>query len=382
MNTMNVSGVRVVGVGIHPYQSPTSTPYTSLGLAAVRQALGDAGITWADVDSAYVGTALIGAAVGRPMLRHLGATGIPIAQVENASASGSQAVRQAYLDVLSGNAEISIAIGVDKPAMRSDGFRESGHVDLVDGLVAPISHFALLAARYLRENGVGSEALARVSAKNHANGLRNAAAQRHDSITAEEILAEAPISGPLTKHQCCPVGEGAAAVIVASEAAIERLNLDRSRAIRIAASVSRSERVYPDGSFPDAELTRETTELALDAAGISVADLDVVEVHDAFSIEELVYIEAIGLSAPGRAAADVIDGQYDIGGRCAVSASGGLQSMGHPVGPTGVGQIVEITRQLRGEADGRQQPGARVGLAHMLGVGSVCIEHVLVDDHA
>jgi len=374
--------VYVVGVGIHPYRAPSPTPYVQLGLTAVRGALADAGLRWTDVESAYVGSALIGAAIGQPMLRHLGATGIPVAQVENASASGSTAVRQAYLDIQAGAADVSIAVGVDKPAMRSDGYRESGTVDLVDGLVNPATHFALLAEEYLRTSGATPAALARVAAKNHANGLRNPAAQRREAIDVTAILAEPPIAGVLTKHQCCPVGEGAAAVILASEDAIARLGIDPSRAVRIAASVARSEEVYAPGVFPDAELTKVTTSVALTEAGISVADLDVVEVHDAFSIEELVYIEAIGLSGPGRAAADVLAGDYDIGGRCAVSASGGLQSMGHPVGPTGVGQVVEITTQLRGEAGERQQPGARVGLAHMLGIGTVCIEHVLVRDDA
>src|SRR5699024_6419615 len=137
---------------------------------------------------------------------------------------------------------------------------------------------------------------------------------------------------------------------------------------------------YDADVFPDAELTRRTSARALAEAGVSADELDVVEVHDAFSIEELVYIEAVGLTPAGRAAQAVADGEFDIGGRCAVSASGGLESLGHPVGPTGAGQIAEITAQLRGEAGDRQQPDARVGLAHMLGVGTVCIEHVLVRD--
>lgn len=372
----------VVGVGMHPYRQPSQAAYTEMGLTAIRAALADAGLGWTRVDSAYVGTALVGAAAGGPMLRHLGSSPLSIAQVENASASGSTAFRSAVLDVLVGAADVSLAVGVDKPAMRPDGYQASGMAGLADGLVSPVTHFAMLAEQYLRETGATREQLAAVAVKNHRNGERNPYAQRRELVSVEEVLAAPAIAGALTKYQCCPVGEGAAAVLVASGDAVRRLGIDRSRAVRVAASVSRSEEWYAEGLFPDAELTRRTTVRALSEAGVGPDDLDVVEVHDAFSIEEVVYLEAIGLSEPGRAAADVQAGKFDIGAECAVSPSGGLLSMGHPVGPTGVGQISEITMQLRGEAGDRQQPHARVGLAHMLGIGTVCVEHVLIRDSA
>ena len=375
-----VRDVFVVGAGLHPYQPPSATPYVTLGLTAIRAALADADIDWQAVESAYVGTALIGAATGRPMLRHLGATGLSVVQVENASATGSSAFRQAYVEVAGGLTDVVLAVGVDKPAMRPDGFQAAGAVDLAGGLVSPAAQFALLGDRYLGESGVSPAALAAVAVKNHRNGLLNPNAQRREKLTERDVLESSPIAGALTKYQCCPVGEGAAAVIVASAEAIERLGIDPARAVRIAASVSRSEELYPDGVNADEELTRVTTAEALQQAGITAADLDVVELHDAFSVEELIYLEAMGLSARHEAGRDILAGDYDIGGRCAVSPSGGLESMGHPVGPTGIGQIAEITTQLRGEAGERQQPAARVGLAHMLGFGGVCIEHVLVKD--
>jgi acetyl-CoA acetyltransferase len=240
----------------------------------------------------------------------------------------------------------------------------------------PFTHFALLANAYMERHGVNAEQVARVAWKNHRNGARNPFAQRQKERTMAEILAD-PISGTLTRLQCCPVGEGAAAVLVASDEAIARLGLDRSRSPRVRSSVTRSQGCYDPGVDIDSTLTGETSALALEQAGVDPGALDVIELHDAFSIEELLYLEAMGVCRPGEAAAQLEAGAFDLGGRCAVSPSGGLLAMGHPLGPTGTGQVVEVTRQLRGEAGDRQQPGAAVGLAHMVGIGAVCVVHVL-----
>jgi acetyl-CoA acetyltransferase len=368
--------VHVVGVGLHPYQRPGDTPYTALGVKAVGDALADAGIEWRDVETAYTGTATTAMGLSRLMYRHFGSTGIPMAQVENASASGSTAVRQACIDVAAGLADVAIAVGVDKPLKFGMPQPAAGLRDLVGGRVAPFTHFALLANRYIHEHGATEDQFALVAVKNSENGALNPNAQRQKARSLEEVLAPPLISGPLTRLQCCPVGEGAAAVIVASDAAIARLGLDPARAVRVLSSASRSETVYRGENF-DAALTRETVGIALQDAGITADDLDVVELHDAFTVEELLYIEAIGLAPVGKAAAQLAEGQFHIGGRVAVSASGGLLSMGHPIGPTGVGQICELTTQLRGEGGPRQHPGARTGLAHMVGVGAVCVVHVL-----
>jgi acetyl-CoA acetyltransferase len=368
--------VRVVGVGLHPYQRPSDTPYTALGVHAVRAALADAGLAWADVETAYTGTATTAMGMSRLMYRHLGATGIPMAQVENASASGSTAFRQACIDVAAGLADVAIAVGVDKPLQFSSPQRAAGLRDLVGSRVVPFTHFALLAQRYMYDHGATAEQFAMVAVKNSRNGALNPSAQRRKARTLAEVLAPPQVSGVLTRLQCCPISEGAAAVLVASDDAIERLGLDGDRAVRVLSSAARSETVYNGENF-DAALTRETAAQALSEAGVTAADLDIVELHDAFTVEELLYIEAMGISPAGRAAADLEAGQFDIGGRVAVSASGGLLAMGHPIGPTGVGQVCEITTQLRGEAGERQHPGARTGLAHMVGVGAVCIVHVL-----
>jgi acetyl-CoA acetyltransferase len=372
--------VHVVGIGLHKYQHLSDTTYVTLGLTAVRAALEDAGIEWPAVESAYTGTALIGMAASRPMLRHLGATGIAMAQVENASASGSTAFRQACLDVASGISDVALAIGVDKPAMVNGAPGKTRIRDLVGARVVPFTHFALLANEYMNRYGVSAEQVAQVAVKNNRNGAHNPFAQRQRAVTLEEVMAGPAISGTLTRLQCCPVGEGAAAVIVASDDAIEKLKINRDRAIRAIASVSRSERVYRGAKNNDAELTRETVAQAYEEAGVGPKDLDLIELHDAFTIEELLYVEAMGLCGEGEGAAMIGSGATDIGGKCAVSASGGLIAMGHPIGPTGAGQIAEITRQLRGEAGVRQQPDAKIGLAHMVGVGAVCVVHILQRD--
>jgi acetyl-CoA acetyltransferase len=368
--------VHVVGVGLHPYQRVSDTPYTALGVHAVRAALADAGVCWADVESAYTGTATTAMGLSRLMFRHLGSTGIPMAQVENASASGSTAFRQACIEIASGLADVAIAVGVDKPLQLSMPGRAAGVRDLVGDRVAPFTHFALIAQRYMDDYGAMPEHFAQVAVKNSHNGAINPNAQRRKKRNLEEILASPQISGVLTRLQCTPIGEGAAATIVASDDAIERLGLDRSRAVTVLASAARSEVVY-EGENVDAALTGETTAQALADADVAPNELDVVELHDAFTVEELLYIETIGISQPGQAARDLEAGEFDIGGRVAVSPSGGLLSMGHPIGPTGVGQICEITTQLRGEGGERQHPGARTGLAHMVGVGAVCLVHVL-----
>lgn len=369
--------VYVTGIGFHRYQFASDAPYVELGLTAVRAALADAGLTWDAVESAYFAKALLPMAPGRAMLRHLGATGIPIVHVENASASGSAAFRHACMEVAAGLADIVLVVGVDKPMPvgRAESLARIG--SLADDAIAPFTHFALLADAYASRTGASVEDIALVAVKNHRNGSKNPFAQHQKERSLDEILGGKKIAGGFTSLQCTPIGEGAAAVIVASEDGLRRHGLGLDRAVRVASSAGRSQRVYEDATRYDAMLTAETAQIALREAQVSAAELDVVELHDAFTVEEVEYVEAMGLCAEGQAVPLLKEGAFDIGGRCAVSASGGLISMGHPIGPTGVGQIGEITRQLRGEAGPRQQPGARTGLAHMVGVGAVCYVHVL-----
>ncbi len=379
-NNTRLRPVYVIGIGMHRYQFPSDTPYVALGLTAIREALADAGIAWPEVEAAYVGTTGIGMAAGRMMLRHLGSTGLSVTQVENASASGSSAFRLACLDVAAGESDVALAIGVDKfgDARRAAG--KTGLDVLTDAVFVPPVKFALLSRWYRERYGVSAEDLALVAVKNHNNAARNPYAQFQKQRTLEQILASPKVAGELTALQCCPRGEGAAAAIVVSEDAMKWLGLNADRAIRVAASVSCSEGLGSADEPSVVEMVRKSAQLVYRAAGITAEQLDLVELHDAFPVEEIVYGEALGLAAPGQGVEYLKSGASAIGGRCAINASGGLIGMGHPLGPTGVGQVAEIVRQLRGEATGRQHPNARIGLAHMIGLGSVAIAHVLVRD--
>jgi len=374
--------VYVVGIGLHPYQFPSETPYVQLGLTAVREALADAGLRWLDIPSAVVGTAGIGMAAGRVLFRHLGSSGLEVQQVENASASGSTAVRNACMQLATGQYDVVLALGVDKFGDSRRAALKEGLTPLSPSAHIPLVKFALLGRRLMRERGMTAEDLALVAVKNHGNAALNPYAQFRKPRSLEQVLGSARVAGDLTALQCTPRGEGAAAVILSTEAGIRRLGLDRSRAVRILSSVSCSESLLPDGaaSPPIIEMVRQSARAAIEAASVDPLDLDLLELHDAFTIEEIVYSEVMGICEAGEGLDYLRRGDSRIGGRCAVNASGGLIGMGHPIGPTGVGQIAEITRQLRGEATGRQQPKARLGMAHMIGLGSVAVAHVLCKD--
>jgi acetyl-CoA acetyltransferase len=372
--------VYVVGVGMHRYQFTSDTPYIHMGLTALRAALADAAMEWPAVESAYVGTTGIGLAAGRIMFRHIGSTGLAVTQVENASASGSSAFAMACLEVAAGRTDVSLAIGVDKYGDQVRASQKEGVGRLSDTAAIPLVKYALLADTLGKSQGLTAEDMAQVAVKNHNNAAKNPFAQFQKPRTLEQVMNSAPVAGALTSLQCCPRGEGAAAAIVASEDGIKRLGLSQSRAIRVLSSTLRSERLPEGREMPSVTLARDVAFLTYREAGIGPEDLDVVELHDAFSVEEILYTEAFGLCPSGTGHKFLAEGASAIGGRCAVNSSGGLIGQGHPLGPTGIGQIHEIVRQLRGENGERQQPGARTGMAHMIGLGSIAIAHVLRRD--
>tara|TARA_R110002020_G_scaffold86590_12_gene213791 strand:- start:5979 stop:7106 length:1128 start_codon:yes stop_codon:yes gene_type:complete len=372
--------VYVIGVGMHPYQFASETLYIDMGLTAVRGALEDAGIAFPEVESAYVGCTGIGMAAGRIMFNHLGSTGLACTQIENASASGSSAFQLAVLEVASGRRDVSLAVGVDKTGDQVRAVQKEKVNRLSDTATIPLVKYALMAERLKKEKGLSAEDLAMVAAKNHTNASKNPNAQFRKPRTVEQVLNSTLVAGTTTSLMCCPRGEGAAAAIVASEDAIRRLGIAGGRPIRVKASVLQSEQPQVGREIPSVTLAQRVAEMAYDEAGIAASDLDCVELHDAFAIEEILYTETFGLAPKGAGQHFLRDGGSAIGGQCCVNSSGGLIGQGHPLGPTGLGQIHELTRQLRGENGDRQQPGARVGMAHMIGLGSISIAHILTKD--
>ncbi|WP_375691984.1 thiolase family protein [Pseudooceanicola sp. LIPI14-2-Ac024] len=372
--------VYVVGVGMHRYQFASETSYITLGLTAVRGALADAGVAFPEVESAYVGCTGIGLAAGRIMFNHMGSTGLGVTQVENASASGSSAFQLACFEVASGLRDCVLAVGVDKYGDQVRAAGKEGVGKLSDTANIPLVRYAIMAEHLKKAKGLGQEDLALVAAKNHTNGSRNPFAQFQKARTVEDILNATLVAGSTTSLMCTPRGEGGAAAILCSEEGIRRLGIVGDKPIRVLSSVLRSERPQSGRELPSVTVAQTVAEQAYAEAGITTADLDCVELHDAFAIEEILYTETFGLAPKGEGQHFLRDGGSAIGGRCCVNSSGGLIAQGHPLGPTGIGQIHEIVHQLRGTNGPRQQPDARTGMAHMIGLGTIAIAHVFQRD--
>ena len=367
--------VAVIGVGLHPYGKWNDKKPKELAATAISSALTGAGLAWKDVQSAFCGHINLGMTAGARLLEPIGQTGLSITNVENASASGSYAFRGAYFDVASGEFEVALALGVDMLPRREPKPipTDKSEVKPPRPASAPMLKFAQDAQAHMKKYGTTLDQLAQVSVKQHYNGARNPFAQYQEEVTLEQVHNARMVAEPLTVLHCCPMGDGAAAAILVSEDVVKRLGIKHP--IWITASVSQSVRA----ETPElTALTESTAREAYKRAGIGPEDLGLVELHDAATIEEIMYVESLGLCAEGQGGKLVEAGATAITGRIPVNTSGGLLAMGHPFGPTGIGQIAEIFWQLRGEAGKRQIPTPpKVGLAHMIGLGGTCIVHVL-----
>lgn len=359
----------VLGIGITPFGPAPERTLVSLGAAAARAALRDAGLGVERVQCAYFANALAGrlygdTTVGQNVCAALGLDRIPVVNVENACTSGSTALYLARLAIEAGEAEVVLVIGAEKMCVPSLGLIDSGSTELDThlGLVTPAS-FALRAARHMHEFGTTPEQLAAVAVKSRAHAALNPLAMFREPTTVAEVLAAPMIADPLTRSQCCPIADGAAAVVLVSD----RLAAREPRAIRLRSVVLTS----GDYEGP-VDLARWTTDartaaLAYERAGLGPQDVDVVECHDAFTISEVLHYEGLGLCGPGEGGAFVAAGSASLGGRVPVNVSGGLLSRGHPVAATGLAQIHELVTQLRAEAGARQVADCRVGLAQCMG---------------
>ncbi len=372
--------VFVVGVGMHPFGNE-GIPAADMGYVAGVAALDDAGIDFPEVGALYNGYIGGGMMTGVHLAKDLGLTGLPVTHVENASATGSSAFGEAVHAVAGGRTDVAMALGFDD-MNRMTGLGRSGGRGLgAEDVMLPAAFFAMWATRRMHEVGTTVETFAAIAAKNWNHARQNPMAQRRadHEMTVEEVLASTMISYPHTSKMACAAGGGAAAAIVASEDVARRLG---GPMIEVVASQQRSE-TYTDGHvflgavIGPAQMTRDTAADAYEQAGLGPGDLDLVQVHDAFPIEELVYYELLGICGDGDGDKLVAAGETSLGGRIPFSTDGGLTARGHPGGPTGLAQIHETVLQLRGGAGPRQVEGARTGLCHMAGAGSVCVVHIL-----
>jgi acetyl-CoA acetyltransferase len=367
-------GVSLVGVGMIPFGRYPEATHADIAVPAISAAMDDAGARPTDLDVAFCGTSFGGMLTGQRVLRELGMTGPPITNVENACSSGSTAIRQAYLGIQAGAFDTALVFGVDKLTQFGGGTLplEVEDHEVRGGMVMP-ALYAMRAQRYLYEHGYGPEDLAAVAVKSREHARSNPYAQLRKRTTVGEVLSSRPIADPLTLFQCCPTGDGAAAVILVADELAGRFT---PPPVHVLASVLESGRYEPGHrDMTRAEITIQSAELAYEQAGLGPDDIDVAEIHDAFTIAELMYYEAFGFCDVGEAPKALAAGETSLGGRVAVNPSGGLLSRGHPIGATGVGQVVEIVWQLRGECGERQAEGARIGLAHATGGGLAGLDH-------
>ncbi|QIB46069.1 lipid-transfer protein [Streptomyces aureoverticillatus] len=388
----------IVGVGMTKFEKPETRDwqYWDMAKEAGTAALADAGTAYEDVEQVAAGYCFQASTAGQRAAYELGLTGVPVYNVNNNCATGSTALMLARQFVEGGGSDCVLALGFEK--MKRGALGSGGDGDFATSPVA--RHYGVMAARHgfeatpptaqifgnaarehMERYGTTPAQLAAVAAKNHTHSADNPNAQFQDVYSADDILAAKPVHTPLTKLQCSPTSDGAAAVLVMSEAFVDRRGLaDRAVEITAQAMTTDTAESFASGSCIDVvglPMSRAAARQAYEASGLTAADLDVIELHDCFSINELLTYEALGLCDEGDSGKLVESGATTYGGRWVVNPSGGLISKGHPLGATGLAQAAELTWQLRGEAGPRQVPGARVGLAHNIGLGGAAVVTLL-----
>jgi len=405
-----MSEIFVVGVGMTPFGRLLERSVYDMVGEAVGLALKDAGCNTADIGSAYYATLTNGqfqgqtAIPGPIAMRHLGIEGIPVFTVENACASGSSAFNLATLALRAGSCDIALAVGVekmnipDKAKMFSafDGGWDVSTVEqnkktllaMGEGIVPPpgtvserpysvfMDVYAAICRNHMMRYGTTQRQIAAVAAKNHQHSVHNPLAQFRDPFSIEQVLASPPICYPLTTLMCSPISDGAAAVVLCNAAGLKRLNGAAGRAIRVLASVIQtgSDRSLDE---PQKIVACLAAKKAYEQAGVTPSDVNVAEVHDASAIGEILNAESLMLVPFGEGGPAAERGDFTVGGRIPINPSGGLESKGHPIGATGLGQIHELVTQLRGEAGKRQVDNARVAIQEN-GGGLYGIEEAVV----
>ena len=388
----------IIGTSMTPIRRHLNRDVLDLAVEAGLGALGDADVAMRDMHVMAVGSQFEPITFGQKVQKQIGQTGIPLYNVHNACATGATAVRSVLMEIKAGEADMGLAVGVEQMTAGSPPMRvkppperqvfvaqgRDGHVMPTEGVLGT-GHmwgvFSQTGVDYARRHdGVGFEQFAKVAEKNHAHSTLNPLAQYQRPYSLEEIMGAEMMAYPNTLPMCCPIGDGAAAVVLVSGAKLRTLDPDvRRRAVKISAAVMTTDPYTPSGqAHPDVNtLTRMAADQAYERAGLGPSDLDLVELHDCFATAELVHYDNLRLCEPGGAG-EFIDRRGPWrDGEIPVNVSGGLISKGHPIGATGVANLYEVATHLRGEAGDRQIEGARVGLTHVIGLGSVCAVHIL-----
>ena len=391
--------VWILGIHMTKFGKHTDKDTVDLATEATRGALADGGVRMKDMQILAAGNLMGGGlGIGQMIQKQVGQTGIPVYNVANACATGATALRTAIMAVKAGEADMGLAVGVEKLAgagLLAGGSR-SGDKDTWTpsgryGAVAPVDGrigtdtmpgvFAQIGMEYGHKyGGTSFELFARISEKNHSHSTLNPLAAYQKRMSVDEIMNDVMIAYPNTRPMCSANCDGAAAAVVVSDAKLRTLSrAQQSRAVKVAASVLTTDpwqescQVLPDVNT----LTRNAATQAYEQAGVGPEDLDLVELHDCFATAELVHYDNLMLCEPGGAVAFFESGAPWRDGGTPVNVSGGLQSKGHPIAATGIANVWEVCHHLRGEAGDRQIEGARVGLAHVIGLGSACGVHIL-----
>jgi acetyl-CoA acyltransferase len=389
----------ILGIHMTKFGKHTERDIVDLAAEAAMGALADGGVTMNDMGVLAAGCLMMAnAPIGQMLQKQIGQTGIPVYNVSNACATGATALRVAAMAVKSGEADYGLAVGVEKLAgagLLAGGSRKDdsntwtpsgrfGSVAPIDGRIGTETMpgvFAQIGMEYgHRYGGTSFELFAKISEKNHAHSTLNPLAAYQKRFTLEEIMGDLMIAYPNTRPMCSANTDGAAAAVVVNGATLKTLSLaQQRRAVKISASVLTSDpwtescQVLPDVNT----LTRQAAVQAYEQAGVAPADLDLVELHDCFATAELVHYDNLMLCPEGGAADFFNSGATWRDGSTPVNVSGGLESKGHPIAATGIANIWEVATHLRGEAGDRQIEGAKVGMAHVIGLGSACGVHIL-----
>jgi acetyl-CoA acetyltransferase len=376
-----MSDAYIVGTDMIKFGRFPDRTVPDLGAEAALLALKDAGVTIQDVEALYCGNLYQASAmVGQRILQEIGQTGVPVVNCANACATGATAFREGWMAVKAGVYDLVLVVGVEQMGKGLLGGGGGGRGIPKEGLLGSgtmPSVFAEAGMEHARKYGTTFEQFAKVSVKNHHHSTMNPKARYQIETPLEEVMNAEMISYPNTKLMCSVNVDGSAAAVIASERKARQLGW--KRAVKVAASALTSDPWQErDLVMPDVNTcTRMAARKAYEMAGVGPEDVDLVELHDCFATAEILHYENLGLCKDGEAGRMIDTGATALGGKVPVNVSGGLLSKGHPLGATGVANIYEVTTHLRGEAGKRQVEGARVGLTHVIGLGSACAVHVL-----